>query len=209
MIHVAIIEDDPSTLVGLRQIIEHAPDLILGTTAASVERFEQARARDINVVVLDLRLRGGGIEGEAAVRRLVEHGMKVLVVSISDEEVPVVTAIGAGAHGYLTKEAEPAEIVRAICAVASGRTYFSPTVAGFLLRKETQLTAREIEILRLVASGETTSGVARQLVISEKTVNSHLDKIRNKTGYRRRADLTRLAYKLGILSHFRKRGEGQ
>ena len=205
MIHVAIIEDDPSTRVGLSEIIERATDLDLAVAASSVERFERARPSEISVVVLDLRLRGGGLQGEAAVRRLVGFDMRVLVVSMSEEEVPVLAAIGAGAHGYLTKEAEPNEIIGAIRAVASGRTYFSPTVAGFLLREGIRLTAREIEVLRLVAGGETTAEIAGQLSISERTVNGHLDHIRNKTGYRRRADLTRLAYERGIIPHFRRK----
>jgi DNA-binding NarL/FixJ family response regulator len=205
MINVAIIEDDPPTRVGLSQIIEHAPDLFLSVAVPNVEKFEQIRAPDVDVVVLDLWLRGGGVEGEAAVRRLVEFSMKVLVVSMSGEQVPVLAAIGAGAHGYLTKEAEPDEIVRAISAVASGKTYFSPTVAGFLLGEKIRLTDREIEVLRLLASGETASEIALQLVISEKTVNGHLDHIRNKTGYRRKADLTRLAYERGIISDSRRK----
>lgn len=84
----------------------------------------------------------------------------MLVVSVEEREAPVLDAIGAGACGFLTKEAEPDEIIRAVTAVAAGRTYFSPTVAGYLLREPVRLTEREKEILRLVASGETDRDIA-------------------------------------------------
>jgi DNA-binding NarL/FixJ family response regulator len=101
----------------------------------------------------------------------------------------------------LTKEAEPDEILRAVMAVAAGRTYVSATLAAFLLKAPIQLTEREKEILQLVASGETDRDIAEQLVISVRTVHSHLDRIRDKTGCRRRADLTRLAIESGIIPH--------
>ncbi|MEU2777879.1 response regulator transcription factor [Streptomyces sp. NPDC007162] len=205
MIRVAIVEDDPITRYGLTQIINAESDFTLVTAAASMETFGLLQARDVDVVLLDLYLRGGGPEGAEAVRLLVDRHCRVLVLSMSDEEIAVQTAIGAGAHGYLTKEAEPDEIVRAARSVAGGGMYISATVAGFLLRDPARLTEREVEILRMVASGDTTPEIAAALTISDKTVNRHLERIRDKTGYRNKADLTRLAYERGIISRFRRR----
>jgi DNA-binding NarL/FixJ family response regulator len=209
-INVAIIEDHPVTRLGLAEVVTRASGLELVTAACSVEEYEGRPTHNVNVVVLDLGLSGTGLEGPAAVRHLRGTGIVVLVVSMYGEEMPVLDAIGAGANGYLTKDAEPDELVRAIRMVASGGTYFSATVAGYLLRTPTRLTERETEILRLVASGETAADISRELFISEKTVNGHLERIRDKTGYRRRADLTRLAYERGIISRrWRKKGRGE
>ncbi|MEU5934434.1 response regulator transcription factor [Micromonospora sp. NPDC047187] len=198
MIGVGIVEDDPGYQIGLKAIVETQDDFRLDVVARSYEEFMRQRVFDLDVVLLDLGLRGGGIEGAAAVRGLVGVGLRVLVVSMASQEVPVVEAIQAGAHGYLTKESEPDEITRAVRAVADAGTHFSPTVAGYLLRDKRQMTAREIEVLALLADGERAVDIARQLCISVSTVNGYLENIRNKTGYRNKADLTRLAFEKGI-----------
>ena len=124
----------------------------------------------------------------------------MIVVSAAGAADDVIDAVAAGAAGYLTKDADAGDIRRAIGAVANGQTYVSPTLASFLINAgrqrsealEHQLTPRELEILSLVASGETDRDIARQLFISITTVYSHLDRIRDKTGARRRAQMTRL-----------------
>jgi DNA-binding NarL/FixJ family response regulator len=203
-ITVAIIEDDPGYQIGLKAIIDGETGLTLILAASSVEQFEAEGVRP-DVVLLDLGLRGNGVEGPDAVRRLVAAGHRLLVVSMTNQEVPVVAAIAAGAHGYLTKEAEPEHIIRAIRTVIADGTYISPTVAGYLLRDQTRLTDRETEVLAMVAEGERAADIAKYLFISVSTVNGHLENIRNKSGYRNKADLTRLAFEKGILSHRRKR----
>jgi DNA-binding NarL/FixJ family response regulator len=158
-----------------------------------------------DVVVLDLHL--PGLEGSQAVAHLCERGLAVLVVSASDDQDAVLDAIAAGASGYLTKDAEESEITAAVAAIAEGGTYVSPALAAYLLRAaRTQpkaapwvLTEREREILRLLASGETDHDIAAQLYISVRTVRSHLERIRDKTGHRRRPDLTRLAIEQGLI----------
>jgi DNA-binding NarL/FixJ family response regulator len=127
-------------------------------------------------------------------------------VSASEQPADVVQAIGAGARGYLSKQAEETEILGAIQAVAQGRTYVSATLAGYLLLAPIPITAREREILELVAGGETDQDIADQLTISVRTVHSHLDRIRDKTGSRRRADLTRFAIERGIIPRRSKEG---
>jgi DNA-binding NarL/FixJ family response regulator len=198
MTTVAIVEDHPVYRLGLVQAIEATPVLDLVITARSIEDFQARALTRPDVVILDLHL-PGGMEGAEAVDNLAAQGFAVLVVSVSDRQAVVVDAIGAGARGYLTKEAEPDEIIRAVMIVAAGGTYVSPTLAAFLLKAPIQLTEREKEILQLVASGETDRDIADQLVISVRTVHSHLDRIRDKTGRRRRADLTRLAIEHGIV----------
>lgn len=205
MIKLGIVEDDPGYQLGLKAIVETQTDFQLLVVARSFEEFEARHAVDLDVGLLDLGLRGGGLEGTDAVKGLVAIGLKVLVVSMASQEVPVVEAIRAGAHGYLTKESEPDEIVRAVRTVADGASYFSPTVAGYLLRDKSRMTEREIEVLALLADGERATDIAEQLFISVSTVNGHLENIRNKTGSRNKADLTRLAFEKGILPRRRRR----
>ena len=205
MIRVAVIDDHPLYRQGLAAAIQAAPDLEVTAAARSIEDFDTQERRRPDVVILDLHL--PGIEGPQAVTHLCRRGLTVLVVSASDDQDAVLDAIAAGASGYLTKDAEAAEITTALAVVANGGTYVSPTLAAYLLRaSRTQpkaapwsLTDREREILRLLASGETDQDIATQLYLSVRTVRSHLERIRDKTGRRRRPDLTRLAIEQGLM----------
>ncbi|GHI04995.1 DNA-binding response regulator [Streptomyces cellostaticus] len=107
------------------------------------------------------------------------------------------TAIHAGARGYLDHDVEESELLTAIRTVACDRTYISANVTQ-LLGVNASITGRERQILELLAAGYTDREIARKLQISEHTVHSHLDRLRAKTGLRRRADLTRLALKHGM-----------
>jgi DNA-binding NarL/FixJ family response regulator len=198
MIKVAIVEDHPVFRKGLMQVVEAAPGLELAGVARSVDEFDALRLGGGMIVLLDLQLQGSRLEGADAVAHLVVDGYQVLVVSASEQPTDVVQAVGAGARGYLSKQAEETEILGAIQAVAKGHPYVSATLAGYLLQAPIPITAREREILELVAGGETDQDIAEQLTISVRTVHSHLDRIRDKTGSRRRADLTRFAIEHGI-----------
>jgi DNA-binding NarL/FixJ family response regulator len=202
---VAIVEDHPVFRKGLTQVVEAAPGLELTGVARSVDELDTLRLSADAVVLLDLQL-PGRLQGAAAVAHLVGHGHHVLVVSASEAPADVVQAIGAGARGYLSKQAEEAEILGAIQAVAQGGSCVSATLAAYLLRAPIRITEREREILELVAGGQTDQDIAEQLTISVRTVHSHLDRIRDKTGSRRRADLTRFAIQRGIIPRSPKQG---
>lgn len=200
MIRVGIVEDHPLYRQGLIQVVEQAPDVELVFSAASLGELKGKGEVDLNVLLLDLHLPDG--EGVDAVSRALDLGVPILVVSASDDRKHVVDAIAAGASGYLPKSSEAAEITRAISTIAAGGTYVSPILAAYLLRETRDadasgtfaLTAREREILSLLAEGETDASIGEQLFISVSTVRSHLDRIRDKTGRRRRAELARLAF---------------
>jgi DNA-binding NarL/FixJ family response regulator len=196
MISVAIIDDHPLYRQGLAMAVEQDEDLTLLADAASIEQFDRLNV-PVDVVLLDLHL--PGIEGAQGVAHVSARGPKVVVLSAAGAAEDVIDALAAGAVGYLTKDAEAQDIRRAIQAVANGQTYVSPTLASYLLTAnkqpavslENQLSPRELEILALVAAGETDRDIADQLFIATTTVHSHLERIRNKTGARRRAQLTR------------------
>jgi len=197
MISVAIIDDHPLYRQGLAMAVERADDFTLMADAASIEHFDRLDVT-VDVVLLDLHL--PGIEGAEGVAHVCGRGPKVIVVSAAGAPDDVIDALAAGAAGYLTKDAEAEDIQRAVRAVADGQTYVSPTLASYLISAnkqraaslEYQLSPRELEILALVAAGETDRDIAKQLFIATATVYSHLERIRDKTGARRRAQLTRL-----------------
>jgi DNA-binding NarL/FixJ family response regulator len=205
LISVAVVDDHPVFRQGLEHAVETAEGLHLACGAASIADLEQHGLEGIDVVVLDLGL--PGISGQDAVVHLCQRGLAVLIVSAQGARGDVVAAISGGAAGYLTKSAEPSEITEAIKTVAAGSTYVSSTLASFLLQTNQQarakdefvLTERERQILALVASGERDAEIADELFISIATVRSHLDRIRAKTGRRRRADLTRLALEQRVI----------
>jgi DNA-binding NarL/FixJ family response regulator len=197
MISVAIIDDHPLYRQGLAMVVDQADDLTLVAEAASIEQFDLQNVT-ADIVLLDLHLPGiGGAEGVAHV---CARGPKVIVVSASGASDSVIDALAVGAAGYLTKDADAEDLRRAVRAVANGQTYVSPTLASYLLTAnrqpaaslEHQLSPRELEILALVASGETDRDIAAKLFLSVATVHTHLERIRDKTGARRRAQLTRL-----------------
>jgi DNA-binding NarL/FixJ family response regulator len=200
LIRVAVVDDHPIYRSGLAGVVEAAEGLSLAVAVGSVEELDAERSADPpDVVLLDLHL--PGLSGPAAVAHVCGRGMKVLVLSAQGERELVLDSLAAGALGYLTKDADAELLISAISAVNQGRTYVSPTLASFILTDarsggddpQLHLTPREQEILGLVADGERDTDIGKQLFISVSTVRTHLDRIRDKTGQRRRASLATYA----------------
>ncbi|NKQ56556.1 response regulator transcription factor [Amycolatopsis sp. K13G38] len=200
MIRVGVIEDHPLYRAAVARVLSEAEDIELAPVADSVPAFAAAREPAGCVVVLDLKLRG--VTDSAAVQKVVGMGHKVLVVSAHAGQEEVLGAISAGARGYLSKDADGADILRAVREIAAGSTYVSPALASFLLNStrgaKSILSERERQVLSLVAAGERDADIAEAMSISVRTVRSYLERIRDKTGRRRRPDLTRFAIEEGI-----------
>ncbi|HTI27893.1 LuxR C-terminal-related transcriptional regulator [Kutzneria chonburiensis] len=201
---VGVIEDHPLYRAAVARVLADAPDIELGVVADSVGRFAAGRQRRDSVVVLDLKLRG--VQDAAAVLEVVGMGHKVLVVSAHAGQAEVLGAIAAGARGYLSKDSDGDEILRAVREIAIGNSYVSPTLASFVLNSSRErhsgpklvLSDRERQVLSLLAAGERDQDIAEAMNITVRTVRSYLDRIRDKTGRRRRPELTRLAIEEGI-----------
>lgn len=202
---VGVVEDHPLYRAAIARVLGDAADIEVGELAESVAQFAAGR-QEPGVVIVDLNL--PGVSGAAAVMQVAAMGHAVLVVSAQARQEDVLGAISAGARGYLTKDADGTEIVRAVREVAAGNSYVSPTLATFLLNSSRDryvgpkitLSSRERQVLSLLAAGERDQDIAEALAISVRTVRSHLDRIRDKTGRRRRSELTRLAIEEGIVS---------
>jgi two-component system, NarL family, invasion response regulator UvrY len=200
MIRAGVIEDHPLYRAAVARVLTEADDIDLGPVADSVPGFAVAREPAGCVVVLDLKLRG--VTDEAAVHKVAGMGHKVLVVSAHAGQDEVLGAISAGARGYLSKAADGPDILHAVREIAAGNTFVSPTLASYLLNStrgvRSLLSARERQVLSLLAAGERDADIAEAMSISVRTVRSYLERIRDKTGRRRRPELTRLAIEEGI-----------
>lgn len=204
-VSVLIVDDHPVVRDGLRGMFESAPGFrVLGEAANGVEALERAAALDPDVVLMDLRMPGGS--GVDAIRELVRRGARaeVLVLTTYDTDSDTLPAIEAGATGYLLKDAPREELFAAVRAAAEGRTVLSPAVASRLVSAvrapaAEPLSAREREVLALVARGTSNREIARELFISEATVKTHLTHLYAKLGVRDRAAAVAVAYQRGIL----------
>ncbi|GHF06867.1 DNA-binding response regulator [Amycolatopsis deserti] len=202
-IRVGVIEDHPLYRYAVANVLSEARDIELGPVAESVAAFASSQEPAGCVVVLDLKLRG--VTDSQAVQEVVRMGHKVLVVSAHAGQDEVLGAISAGARGYLSKDADGDDILHAIREIAAGNSYVSPTLASYLLDSTrpragvgSVLSDRERQVLSLVAAGERDADIAEAMSISVRTVRSYLDRIRDKTGRRRRPELTRLAIEEGM-----------
>ncbi|MDR6980907.1 DNA-binding NarL/FixJ family response regulator [Streptomyces sp. 3330] len=192
-VRIAVIGDCPVFRYGISNLIGSAPDLHLVAVAPSIDSADGG-LRGAEVVLMDLQQPAPRLA--ATVTKLHRRGHAVLVVS-SSPHLDAVQAIQAGASGYLSRQAEAQEMLTAIRTVGSGRSYVSAP-AGHLVGPSLRFTDREQEILRLLANGSTDHEIAAALGISKHTVHSHLDRIGEKTGSRRRPDLTRIAVENGL-----------
>ncbi|MFG3207430.1 response regulator [Streptomyces sp. NPDC048192] len=208
VISLLIVDDHPVVRDGLRGMFDSAPGFhVLGEAADGVEAVARAADLDPDVILMDLRMPGGS--GVEAIRELARRGAraKVLVLTTYDTDSDTLPAIEAGATGYLLKDAPRDELFTAVRAAAEGRTVLSPAVASRLVHAvraprgpgAEPLSAREREVLALVARGTSNREIARELFISEATVKTHLTHLYAKLGVNDRAAAVAAAYDRGIL----------
>ncbi len=200
-ISVLIADDHPMVRQGLRVFLELQPDIVVVGEAADGEQAARlARELDPDVILLDLVM--PGTDGVAALELMAKAQVRgrVLVVTSFGEHRTVVPAIRTGARGYVSKDVEPSALAAAIRAVAAGHVLLGSQVAAALLAPagpqaggegaDPQLTAREREVLDLIARGRSNREIARALTVSEKTVKTHVSSVLMKLGV---ADRTQAA----------------
>lgn len=205
-IRVLIVDDHPVVRDGLRGMFAGDPDFeVVGDAGDGRAAVSMAKVLGPDVVLMDLRM--PGTDGVFAIRQMSEQGLsaRVLVLTTYDTESDVVTAIEAGAIGYLLKDTPRQELTRAVRAAASGETVLSPPVATRLLGQVRQgqreaPSEREMEVLQLVARGRTNRQVAAHLFISEATVKTHLLHLYSKLEVNDRAAAVAAAYDRGLLT---------
>jgi DNA-binding NarL/FixJ family response regulator len=209
VIRVVIADDQTAVREGLAMLVGLIDDIeVVGTASNGHEAVHLARNLRPDVVLMDLRM--PDLDGAGATRQIRETlpDTNVLVLTTYADDNSLFPALEAGARGYLTKDADAEEIERAIRAVADGRTHLDPQIQQRLvttaLTRRTRatipddLTSREIEVLKLIATGLSNAEIAASLVLSAATVKTHINHIFKKTGARDRAQAVRYAYDHGL-----------
>lgn len=201
-IKILLVDDHAIVREGYRRLLESEPGvLIVGEASDGSQACQSARALHPDVVVMDIAL--PGMSGIEATRRLLKEQprLRVLIFSMYDDAIYASRALEAGALGYLSKVSAPEVLVKAIYAVSRGEFYLSSDVAANIGRSAAQLdalTPRQLEVLRLLAQGETIKSISEKLGLSEKTIANQQWAIRAKLGARNSAQLALLAAKLGL-----------
>lgn len=211
-VRVLLVDDHPVVREGVSGLLAAERDFeVVGQAECGDEVPALVEQLHPDVVVLDLMMPGrGGLEVTGELTRRFP-GTRVLVLSMHDSEAYVLEALRRGASGYALKHAPPAELVRAVRDVAAGRRYLSPPLTERAVeayaRRASQvsdpydaLTAREREVLALVAEGHTNAAIGEQLFISPRTVETHRAHAMKKLGLRSSAALVRDALRRGILA---------
>lgn len=214
-IRLVVIDDHPMVRAGVRSELENSgADLVIVGEAADVEGAVAAcHELAPDVALLDVHLPGGrgGGGAEVSARCQDVEGLRFLALSVSDAPEDVVQVIRSGARGYVTKSISTPELVEAIHRVAAGDAAFSPRLAGFVLDafgtgqvaigddELDLLSAREQEVMRLIARGYTYKEVGNELFISVKTVETHVSAVLRKLQLSNRNELTRWAMQRHIV----------
>jgi DNA-binding NarL/FixJ family response regulator len=215
-IRVLIADDQPVVRDGLAMLLDLIDDVeIVATAADGIEAVERARTERPDIVLMDLRM--PHLDGAEATRQILASlpDTRVLVLTTYADDEFLFPALQAGARGYLTKDATAEEIEHAIRELIAGRMHLDPTVQHRLvtavldqtppsaageptpvpaLDLPDELTPREVEVLKLIAAGLSNQEIADELVLSNATVKTHINRIFYKTGARDRAQAVRYAY---------------
>ncbi len=196
-IHILLVDDHPLVRDGLRARLEAVPHLVVVAEADGAdEALKQAAQCKVDLVLMDINMRGtSGIEATAQFRERFP-GISVLILSMHDKLEYVSQAMQAGARGYVLKDAPGKDIVLAIDTVMAGGIYYSAALARQLARplvQDNQLTVREQEVLQQLAKGESNKQIAKALDLSVRTVETHRLNIKRKLGIEGQAELIKYA----------------
>jgi DNA-binding NarL/FixJ family response regulator len=202
-VRVLIVDDHPVVRAGLTTLLRKESALkVVGSAHNSEEALAILERSEIDLMLLDLRMpKVNGIDLLKLIQKL-PHPPAVVILSSYKYEEEIYQAFSAGARGYLSKNASRAEIVHAITAVSAGETCFPPDIADYLAKHDCKasLSAREVEILEMVAKGLTNKEIAQILQISQFTVRNHLNRICSKLEVADRTEAATAALRSGIIN---------
>lgn len=204
---ILLVDDHAVVRQGLRMFLALDPEMVVvGEASNGLEGLALARQLRPDVILMDLLM--PVMDGITAIEHLRKELPEIEVIALTSvlEDDKVVGAIRAGASGYLLKDTEAGDLCRAIRAAAHGQVQLSPQAAARLMREIRQpespvaLTGRESEVLRLLAAGRSNKEIARELVIAEKTVKTHVSNLLMKLGLNSRTQAALYAIRIGLVS---------
>ena len=219
-VSVLIADDQRLVRTGFRVILASEPGIeVVGEAADGIEAVELARSRQPDVVLMDIRM--PHLDGFEATRKvLAGSASKALILTTFDSDEYVYEALRAGASGFLLKDAPADQLITAVRCVAAGDALIDPSVTRRLIARFTRLvrpatpppeiaaklTAREIDVLRLIARGLPNTEIAAELVIEESTVKTHVGRVLTKLDLRDRVQAVVLAYETGLVTANKRDG---
>jgi two-component system invasion response regulator UvrY len=210
MIRVLITDDHPIVRRGVRQMLEddeHERFSVIEEAGSGKEMFEKLQSADFDVIILDISLPGrSGLELIGYIKKI-KPETSVIILSIYPEEQYALKALKLGASGYLTKASAPDELIAAVVKASQGGRYISSALAEkitFNLIEESEtplhekLSARELEVISMLASGKMMSSIAEELSLSPKTISTYRERILIKLNLNTTSDIIRYAIKEGL-----------
>jgi DNA-binding NarL/FixJ family response regulator len=204
VIRVLVADDHPVVRGGIVALLQTAPDVeVVGEATTGLEAVDLALALTPDLVLMDLRM--PGIDGDEATARILaaRPSIKVVILTTYETDDSILTAIEAGASGYLLKAAPQEEILAGVRSVARGEVALAPRIAAVLVQRlkspTPTLSPRETEVLKLVAAGQSNPSIAASLFLSEATVKTHLIHVFEKLGVSDRTRAVTKAMELGLL----------
>ena len=205
MIEVLIVDDHGVVRRGLQQLLDGDPDItVVGTAEDGEQAVVRAAELKPDVILMDLSM--PGMDGVTATRRILARRPDACVVALTSfgDRERVIAMVDAGARGYLVKDGDPDELVRAVRAAAAGESPLAPVAASALLRSRQtrawldELTAREREVLALLAAGLPNRAIGERLGVTEATVKAHLTRVYTRLGVTDRMSAALRARELGL-----------
>lgn len=201
-IRILIVDDHPVVVAGLSNMLGTQVGIhVIGSASSGDEAIEFLRSNSVDLILLDLRMPGmNGIDTLRAIARL-QIDARVIILTSFETDEDIYQAVQAGAQGYLLKDSPQADVVTAIHAVFSGRRYFSNHIAERLAERmmRTDLTGRELEVLRMLARGLTNKEIGTALNISGNTVRNHVNSIIEKLEVSDRTEAATTAIHRGLI----------
>jgi two-component system NarL family response regulator len=210
-IRVVVADDFPLVREGVVRALKHDPAIeVVGQAGNGQEALELAGRLKPDVMILDLRMPDLGGLAVLEKLRIDQPAIRIIVMTASEQAGTLLDAVAAGAAGYLSKRTTGEELRQAVITAHGGGSVITPALASHLLKEFSSsargeqssvrplLGQRELDVLRLVVQGKTDNEIGAELYISPRTVQNHLTRIREKTGLRRRSELTRWAVEHAI-----------